>query len=71
MDNIEVYNPGDFTYFGQLGSGAFGKVRKCQLKSPSTTDDVQMDNTSTSSNSSKNPSASKDDLPGEIFAVKL
>jgi hypothetical protein len=55
-----VYHPSDFIYFGELGSGAFGKVRKCQLKGKSATEDATMDNSSTSSNSDKNPSGLKD-----------
>ena len=29
---LKVYNPDDFIYKHDLGSGAFGKVRKCLLK---------------------------------------
>ena len=64
-----MYTPGDFTYFGELGSGAFGKVRKCHQKEKSNIDDVQMDNSSTSSNS-ENTSAEKNSSPN-YFAVKL
>lgn len=66
-----MYSPGDFVYSGELGSGAFGKVRKCQLKSKNISDDVMMDNSSTSSNTESNPSAGKDDFPEEYLAVKL
>jgi len=30
---LKVFQPQDFDYFDMLGSGAFGKVRKCKLKS--------------------------------------
>jgi hypothetical protein len=65
-----VHSPGDFVYLGELGSGAFGKVRKCQLKSSKSTDDQLMEDSSTSSNSSMSPSAEKF-LEQEYLAVKL
>ena len=55
-----MYHPKDFVYFGELGSGAFGKVRKCQIKVKSANEDAGMDNSSTSSNSDKNLSGNKD-----------
>lgn len=30
---ITVYQPSDFEYFDVLGKGAFGRVRRCKLKS--------------------------------------
>lgn len=29
---LKVYQPQDFIYYNDLGSGAFGKVRKCKIK---------------------------------------
>ena len=31
-NNLRVFKPNDFSYQHDLGSGAFGKVRKCKIK---------------------------------------
>ena len=31
-NNLRVFKPDDFSYQNALGSGAFGKVRKCKIK---------------------------------------
>lgn len=31
-NNLRVFKPVDFSYQHDLGSGAFGKVRKCKIK---------------------------------------
>ena len=31
-NNLRVFKPDDFSYQNDLGSGAFGRVRKCKIK---------------------------------------
>ena len=43
---LKVYKPEDFIYFNSLGSGAFGKVRRCKLKKnvvPNIVNNLQID----------------------------
>ena len=64
IDNINTWEPTDFSYYKTLGEGAFGIVRKCELT-------FEAANSSTSDGSDDENNKKFFDKDSRMMAVKL